>query len=305
MFKFFKRVIGEYGKDKCGQLAAAFAYVAVFSIGPLLLVLVSIVGFVYGQKAASGQLYGQLARAVGPQTATTLQNLVAHLNQSGSGAAALAFGVVGLLLGAIGLTTQLQNAFDVILRAMPDPKAGFKFTVYTKFKNLLVMIAAGTVAIVSVVLSAIISAVGKGFGAEVLNAVGSLVVFIAMLYLVYRVLPDVIIPRLLVLKSALVVSVLFLIGKIVLGFIIGRNGTASAYGAAASLVVLMLWFYYSALILLIGAEGIKVYAEGAKLTLLPKRYTVKLKEIDIPVKKDLRGRALEAFSRGYKNKSQH
>jgi membrane protein len=169
MFGFVKKVFGEFGKDRAGQMAAAFAYVAVFSIGPLLLVLVSIVGFIYGQKAASGQLYSQLSGAVGPDTARTLQNLVAHTGHKGSGVIALIFGIAGLLLGAGGLTAQLQSSFDVILRAVPDPKAGFKFTIYTKTKNIGVVMLAAVVAVASVVLSAVIDKAGKGVGLELLN----------------------------------------------------------------------------------------------------------------------------------------
>lgn len=303
MFGSIKKVFGEFGKDKAGQMSAAFAYVGIFAIGPLLLVLVSLVGFIYGQKAASGQLFNQLSGTVGPDTAKTLQNVVAHTNHSGRGAVALIFGIIGLLLAAGGLTAQLQNSFDVILRAAPDPKAGIKFTIHTKLKNIIVVMVAAVVVVASVVLSAVIDKAGKGVGLEVLNAVVSWLVFIAVLYMVYRFLPDVRVPRMLVLKTAVVVSLLFLVGKIILGFVIGRNGTASAYGAAASLVVLLLWFYYTAQILLLGAEGIKVYAESRKLEFPPKRYAIKLKELDVYNKHDFRGRLLESFARGYKSKS--
>jgi membrane protein len=303
MFGFVKKVISEYGKDKAGQLSAAFAYVAVFSIGPLLLVVISLIGFIYGKRAAQGQLYGHLSSTFGPSAAHTLQNVVANANHTGSGVLALIVGIIGLLIGAGGLTAQLQSSFDTILRAVADPKSGIKFTIYTKCKNIFVVMLAGLVAVASVVLSALIAGLGKGFALEALNAGVSFAVFIIILYLLYRVLPDVAIPRRLALCVAAMVSVLFLAGKVVLGFIIGRNGTASAYGAAASLVVLLLWFYYTAQILLLGAEGIKVYGENHKLEFRPKRYTVKLKELDVHAKKDLRGRMLEAFARGYKSKS--
>lgn len=303
MFGFLKSVFSEYGKDKCGQLAAAFAYVAIFAIGPLLLVVISLVGFIYGQRAAQGQLFSQLSSTVGSDTARTLQDVVANTNQSEGGAIALILGIIGLLLAAGGLTAQLQNSLDTIFRAVADPKAGIKFTIYIKLKNIFVVLLAGLVAIASVVLSALITGLGKGTGLELLNAGVSLLVFIWILYILYRVLPDVYVPRSLALKTAAVVSILFLVGKIILGIIIGRNGTASAYGAAASLVVLLLWFYYTAQILLLGAEGAKVYAEKHKISFEPKRFTVKLKKLDIHAKKDMRGRLVEAFARGYKSKS--
>lgn len=303
MFKFVKRVFSEFGKDKAGLLSSAFAYTAVFSIGPLLLVLISIVGFIYGQRAAQGQLFGQLNGAVGPDTAKTLQNLVAHTSSTGKGVAGLVVGAVGLLLGAGSITAQLQNSFDIILRAKADPKAGIKFTVYTKLKNIGIVMLGAFVALASVVLSAVLAGLGRGILLELLNALVSFVIFIIVLYLVYRFLPDVVIPRGLALKTAAAIGLMFLIGKVILGFIIGRNGTAGAYGAAASVIVLLLWFYYTAQILLLGAEGIKVYSETHEILLPAKRYTVKNKSLDVNAKKDLRGRVLEAFARGYKSKS--
>jgi membrane protein len=303
MFGFVKKVFSEFGQDRAGTLSSAFAYTAVFSIGPLLLVLVSIVGFVYGEKAAQGQLAHQLSGTFGPSTSKSLQNLVAHTGGTGKGVVGLVIGIIGLLLGAGSLTAQLQSSFDIILRARPDPKAGIKFTIYTRFKNIGVVMLAALVALASVVISALITGLGKGAGLEMLNNLVSLAIFIAILYLIYRFLPDVSVPRGLALRAAALVSLMFLIGKFVLGFIIGRNGTAGAYGMAASVIVLLLWFYYTAQILLLGAEGIKVYGDRHKVEFTPKRYTVKRRRLDVNAKKDLRGRSVEAFARGYKSKS--
>lgn len=303
MFGFLKQVFSEYSKDKGSQLSAAFAYTAIFSIGPLLLVLLSIVGFIYGERAAKGELFGQLSSAIGPDAASTVQRIVAHTHGTGKNVAVLIFGTIGVILGATALTGQLQRAFDQILRAAADPAAGIKFTVYTKFKNFSVIALASLVAIASLAISSLINGAGKSFGLALLNEAVSLVLFILVLYLIYRFLADVVIPRVLALKTAAIVSLLFLIAKIVLGIIIGHSAKSSVYGAAASFVALLLWFYYGGQILMFGAEGIKVYGERHKTDFLPKRYAVRLKELDVPAKKDLRGRLLEAFSRGYKSKS--
>jgi membrane protein len=303
MLNFAKRVFSEYGKDKISQLSAAFAYTAIFSIGPLLLVFISIIGFIYGRRAASGQLYGQLSDAIGPGAADSVQRIVAHAGSTGGGVVALVFGIIGVILGAGAITGQLQRSFDQILRAVPDPKAGIKFTVYTKLKNFMVVVAGSLVVLASLVASSLFNGFGKSAWLDVLNNGVSFLVFIAALYLVYRFLPDVSVPRQLAAKTAVVVSLLFLVGKIVLGIIIGRAAKASAYGAAASLVALLLWFYYSGQMLMLGAEGIKVYGDNHKLVFPAKRYAVKLKELDVHAKKDLRGRLLEAFARGYKSKS--
>jgi membrane protein len=302
LFRFLKRTFQEFSRDKGGQMSAAFAYIAIFSIGPLMLVLVSIIGFVLGEKAAQGQLYNQLSDTFGPDTAKTLQTVIANANHTGRGAVALITGVIGVLLAAIGLTSQLQNSFDTIVHAVPDPRSGLKRTIYIKIKNLIIIGLAAVVGIGSVVLSATISAANLGFGAEVLDTGASLVISILVLYLMYRLLPDVVIPRKIVLVAASVIGLLFLVGKIILGIVIGKNATAGAYGAAASLVVLLLWFYYIAEILLLGAESLKVYGENHNIEYKAKAYTLKRHSLNINVKQDLRGRTMEAFVRGYRSK---
>lgn len=306
--KFAKTVFSEFGEDKVGQLSAAFAYVTVFSIGPLLLVLISILSFVYGERAAQGQLYGQLASAVGPNTAKTLQNVVAHSHQSGSGPA-FVLGVVGVLFGAAAITSQLQNAFNTIFKIVPDPaSSGVRRTIYVKFKNILITLLAGAAVTVSVIVSALVNGVGDGLNSyislppgsvELINSVVSMAVFVLILYALYRIVPDAHIPRKVVLATSLIVALLFLIGKIILGFIIGRNGTASAYGAAASLVTLLLWVYYCAQILMLGAEGMKVYGFNNDLVYRPKKHNLKRDTIHID-HHGLPGRLTESFSRGFK-----
>lgn len=312
LIKFLKQVFQNFSEDKVGQLSAAFAYVAVFSIGPLLLVLISILSLVFGEKAAQGQLYAQLADVVGPSTAKTLQDVVAHSHQSGSGPA-LMIGIIGVLLAATALTNQLQVAFNTIFKIVPDPASGgWKRTVYVKLKNVVITLLAGVAVAASVIISALINGLGDSLnryfsvppiGLEIINNLGSLVVFTVVLYLIYRVVPDAQIPRKVVIITSLIVSLLFLAGKIVLGIIIGRNGTAGAYGAAASLVTLLLWVYYSAQILLLGAEGMKVYAFKNSLVYRPKKHNLKRDTIHID-HHGLPGRLTEAFTRGYRKKSE-
>lgn len=312
MFSFVKRLFSEFGRDKAGQMSAAFAYVAIFAIGPLLLILVSIVGFIYGPDAAAGKLYDQLSSVMGDSAAKSLQSLIANTASSGKNVFALVIGTIGLLLAATALTNQLQNSFNSIFRAAPDPGAGIKKTIYTKLKNIILLVIACLAVAASFVITALANWLGQNidkhiglpsFWLEFLNTILSLLVFASILYLIYRVLPDVEIPPKVVLVSSLVVSALFLIGKLILGIVIGRNSTASAYGAAGSVIVLLLWFYYSAQILLVGAEGIKVYAQDHAMGLPPKRFAVKRHSFEINAKKDVRGRVFEAFARGYKSKT--
>jgi membrane protein len=308
-FNFCKKIYAEYGKDKGGTLAAAFAYFAIFAIAPVLLILISIVGIVYGDKAASGQLFVNLSDWVGPSAAKSIQSAVAHTQQNGGGTVALIVGAVATILAAVGLANQLQNSFDIIFDAVPDPKSSIKRTVYTKIKNLILLAGTGLIVVVSIVASTLVTALGERLrqhisipplALESMNTLVSFFIFVAILYLIYKILPDVFIPKKIVLVTAFVVSLLFVVGKIVLGIVIGRNATASAYGAAASLIVLLLWFYYSAQILLLGAEGIKVYGDNHALVYKAKKYTLKRRTLNVDLEDNMLGRTIEKFAQGVK-----
>ncbi len=295
-----------YGEDRVGMLSAAFAYVTIFSIGPLLLVLISIVGLVFGEKAAAGQLYSNLVDLFGSGTAKTIQNVVMHTHHTGDNVLALAIGIIGVVFASIALTSQLQNSFNAIYDVGPDPKAGIKRTVYAKLKNFLLVLVAGLAITASIVATTLVFAAGSkaqawfgtsGAVLEALNSLGFWIIFTLIVYGLYRTLPDVVIPRRIVAVTALVVSLLFLAGRLVLGLIIGNNGTVSAYGAAASFVSLMLWAYYSGQILFIGAEGIKLYAYNRSLDFKPKRFNVRHKTIRVD-SNSIAGKFLEAWQRG-------
>jgi membrane protein len=302
-----KQLLKGIGNDKISQLSAAFSYGAIFSIGPLLLVLISIVGFVYGERAAQGRLYTELSGTLGASTAKTIQSVVIHTHKSKSGIAALIVGIIGLLLSSAEITSQLQNSFNSIFEVVPDPKGGIKRTIYMKLKNVLLVLFGGFIIAASVIASAIIVGLGKvlkqklgipSIGLEALNSILSLGLFVLLIYLLYRTIPDVIIPRKIAVTAALGISLLFLIGKIVLGIIIGRNGTASAYGAAAALVTLLLWIYYSGEIIFIGAEAIKQYGLNNAVTYAPKKFNLRRTTLTVD-SKNYSGRLLDAWIRGY------
>jgi membrane protein len=312
LFNFVKKTFQEFSDDKGSQLSAALAYTGIFALAPLLIVIISVAGWLFGQKAAEGTLFSNLTDIVGPRTADSIQHAIAHTYQSRHSAIAFVLGLIGSLLAAGALTGQLQNAFDVIFGVVPDPRGGLKRMIYVRFKNAVTLVGGSLVVAASVLVTAVLSAAGSSLSnrlgmpratLQVINILASLLVFIVLLYLIYRVLPDVRLPKPVVWWAAVVVGLLFLIGKIILGWVIGRNGTASAYGTAASLVTLLLWFYYTGQILLIGAEGMKVYADNRGMQYRSKRYTLKQKTINIKAKNDLSGRMVEKFARGFTKKN--
>jgi membrane protein len=310
--KFIKQIFTEYGNDRGGQLSAAFAYYSVFAIGPLLLVIISIVGFIFGEKAVSGELESGLASVVGADAAKTIQTLIANIHTGSGNVLALFLGTVGLILSAAGLTSQLQNAFNQVFGVVPDPKGGIKRTVYTKLKNVGVLLLGAVVIAASFILSAAINTVGHSAQQaidfppdwlELLNNLGSIIILAVVIYLIYKVVSDVIIPKKIVAVAAVIVTVLFIVAKFVLALIIGRNGIAGAYGAAASLVILLLWFFYVAQIILLGAEGIRVYADKRAIVFKPKKYTMKRRSLEVHTRNDFAGRIFESFSQGFNKQS--
>ncbi|MBC7581898.1 YihY/virulence factor BrkB family protein [Aeromicrobium sp.] len=309
LVSFIKQTFKEFSKDKVSQLSAAFAYVAIFSIGPVLLILISVIGLIYGDQAAQGQLADKLSGTIGADTAKTLQGVISSSQSSGSGVLALAIGIVGSLLGASAITGQLQTSLNTIFEVVPDPKAGFKRAIYVKLKNVGLIIAGSALVLASLVLSAFIAGLGKkiedqfgipAIALESINTVVSLTVFIGLIYALYRIVPDVRIPRKIVMTAALAVAVLFILGKIILGIVIGRNGTAGAYGAAASLITLLLWVYYSGQILYFGAEGVKVYCRTQGIGFNAKRFALKHETFTLDSQNGI-GAIIESWHRGYTN----
>lgn len=308
LFSTGKRILGEFSKDKVGMLSAAFSYGAIFSLGPLLLVLISIIGIIYGDRAAQGKLYTEISGFMGSQTALLVQTAVAHAAKSHKDGLAFVIGIIGLFLGATGITSQLENAFDIIFGVVSDPKGGIVRTLYVKLKNVALVILGGILITASLIISAIAEAVGKtaqhALGMppvtlEVINSVISIAVFILLIFGVYKSIPDVRIPWKINLVASAFVALLFFIGKFILGLVIGRNSTASAYGAAASLVSLLLWIYYSGQILFIGGEGMKVYAYNHSVDYPPKKLNLKRTSFYFD-SAGLSGKLVEAWTRGFR-----
>lgn len=308
--KGLQLILENYSKDNIGRDSASLAYAAIFTIGPMLLILISVAGIFLGTKAAEGKIFSELTGVVGPNAARAIQNVVLHTQKSRHNGLAIVVGIIGTLLGATGLTGQLQGAFDSIFRVVPDPKGGVKRTVYLKAKNILVILISGLLIgaslIATIVMQWFSSRVGSALhiplsSLQYVNGLISLLVFIILTYFIYKTLPDVVIPWKIVLVTSVFISILFLIGKIVLGLVIGHNGTASAYGAAASFVTLLLWVYYSAQIVLLGAEGMKAYAFFNDLSYDAKRLTLKRNTISIDTE-NFTGRIIDAWFRGFRRR---
>jgi membrane protein len=257
--------------DYAPSMGAALAFYTLFSIAPLLLIVISLAGLMFGQEAARGEIMEQLAGLVGTDSARTLQTVIEGLNQPAASAYGTVVGVGVLLIGATTVFGELQNAMDRIWRAPDTParSGGFWEVVKSRLLSAGIVLGVGFLLMVSLVASAALAALSKWwapwFGelALVANLVDwalSFSMVMALFAMIYKWLPRAKVAWSDVLIGAALTALLFTAGKFLIGLYIGRSGIASPFGAAASLVVLLLWVYYSAQIFLLGAEFTWIYA---------------------------------------------
>jgi membrane protein len=271
IFGLLRNTFKEWTEDRAPQLAAALAYYTVFSIAPLLIIVIAIAALVFGREAAQGQIVNQIGGLIGTDGAAFIESMVEGANKPAEGALATVLSVLALVGGAIGLVSQLKAALNTIWNAKPAPgPGGVKGVFHFIRQNLIsfgLVLGVGFMLLVSLVLSAAMAAVGTlysslipGWAFEIINFVISFAVITFLFAAIYKVLPDVDIAWRDVWIGAIVTSLLFTIGKWALGMYLGRSGVTSTYGAAGSLVLILLWIYYSAQILFFGAELTQVYA---------------------------------------------
>ena len=269
IFILLKEAFQEWQQDKASLLAAALAYYTVFSITPLLVIAVAIAGAVFGRDAAQGEILEQINGLVGQQGAQAIETALANADRPQLGSVASLISVVVLLIGASGVFAQLQEALNTVWNVKAKPNAGIWQFIRKRLLSFGMVLAIGFLLLVSLILSAMLSGISKleisllpGFTPlwQLLNFAISFG-FISLLFaLIYKYLPDVKIRWKDVAIGAIITALLFTLGKFLIGLYLGRGSLGSAYGAAGSLIVFLAWVFYSAQILLFGAEFTQVYA---------------------------------------------
>jgi len=252
------------------SLAAALSYYTIFSIAPLLIVLISVAGLLFGQDAVRGELVTQISGLVGPDGAKAIEDLIANASRPASGVLASLLGIAVIIFGAVGVLVALQDALNTIWEVPPNPDAGIGDAIRHRFGSLLLVLAIGFVLLVSLVISAVLAAANSYFtalipGNEVVWMIINFIVALGVVTLLFAVmlkfLPNVQIPWSDVWVGAAATAILFSNGKTVVGLYLGQSGIGSTYGAAGSLVIVLVWVYYSAQIFFLGAELTRVYAQ--------------------------------------------
>lgn len=267
-----KAAFSSWLDDYAPSMGAALAYYTMFSIAPLLLIVISTAGLVFGEEAVRGEIFGQLQGLMGDQGAQAVQSLLESVSEPKKGMAGTIIGSVLLLIGATTVFAELQDAFDRIWRAPDKDKTGGVWQlIRSRLLSFGIILGIGFLMIVSLVFSAAIAALGKWWGplfsnleviATVLNFVFSFALMTAVFAMLYKFMPRVKIHWKDVWAGATVTALLFTVGKILIGIYIGKSAISSGFGAAGSLVVVLVWVYYSAQIFLLGAEFTWVYAHA-------------------------------------------
>jgi membrane protein len=273
--------------DKAPTLGAALAYYTIFAVAPLLIIVIAVASLGFGQEAAQGQIIAQIEDLVGENGAKAVQAMLDSARQNETGMVATIIGVITLIVGSTGVFVQLQDSLNIIWKVAPKPGHWMRGILQVRLVSFVMVVAIGFLLLVSLVLSAALAALGKSFHyvlplpefvLHALNLVVSFCVITLLFAMIYKVLPDAKISWNDVWIGAAVTSLLFSVGKFLIGLYLGKSGVASAYGAAGSLVIILVWVYYSTQIVLLGAEFTAVYATRFGSRIVPAEHAVSVQE---------------------------
>jgi membrane protein len=274
----------EWNANKAPRMAAALAYYAVFSIAPLLIIAIAVAGLAFGQSAAQDEVMAQIREMLGPGGADIVITMLRNTSTTSSGIIATLVGVAVLIWGSTQVFIELQDSLDTIFGVTPRPGQPIQGVVRARVFSFSMVLTIGFLLLISLILSAVLAALGKlAVGIvpylqnlmQIANILISFGIVTLLFAAIYKVLPDISLQWRDVWFGALVTAGLFTIGKYLIGLYLGQTSVGSAYGAAGSLVILLLWVNFNAQILFFGAEIAKVNASH-RHKLLPKTHAIKL-----------------------------
>ena len=263
LWELTKRAAIKWNADDCLTLGAALAYYTVFSLAPVLVIVIAVAGAVFGLEAAQGEIVTQIRGLAGEEGATAIQSLIQSASRQGAGPRATIIGLLVLLFGSTSAFSQLQSALNTIWEVEPQVHAGLWAMVRARFLSFAAVLGTGFLLSVSLVLSAAVAAFGRygwgwvpgiGHALELADLLGSMLVHTLLFAMIFKLLPDVEIRWRDVWVGAAVTAGLFFVGQVVIAAYLGGSELGAAYGAASWLILILAWVYYSAQILLFGAE---------------------------------------------------
>jgi membrane protein len=291
-----KDVLKEFSADNIFKYSASLSYYTVFSIAPLLVVLTTLFGFLFGKEAMQGRVYEQLNNFVGSKAAIQIQEIIRNIHLSKNSFVATVISLVILLIGATSIFGEIQDSINKIWGLEIKQRKVWWKLVLNRLLSFSLIISIGVIMIVSLLLNAIVAAFGKFIGKfiagyslyfiQISEAVLSLVVLTFLFALIFKILPDAKIHWRDVLFGGLITAIFFTLGKMGINFYIQKSNLTSIYGAAGSIIIFMVWVYYSSIILYLGAEFTKVYTKLYGKNISPNDYakwvTIEKKTVSSP-----------------------
>ncbi|MEW6267978.1 MAG: YihY/virulence factor BrkB family protein [Thermodesulfobacteriota bacterium] len=285
ILKLLPKAAVAWWNDDVFRLSASLAFYTIFSLAPIMLLATALAGMVFGEDTAQRQLVAQIEALVGTEGGRVVERMVETLRTSGSGAAAAAIGVLSVLIGSTVVFAELQSALNKIWDVRADASRGMlRDLVEKRVLSLILVIGVGFLLLVSLVIDAVLTGTQELLAAhtpsvpwlwQTVNRAVSFAITTLLFMMIYKLLPDVRLAWKDVAIGAFVTAILFSVGKVAIGFYLGRMSVGSAYGAAGSFVVLLVWIYYSALISFFGAEFTQVYARHEGSGLRPEPHAVR------------------------------
>lgn len=295
MWEVFKNSFNGFLDHSVLKLSASLAYYTVFSLAPLLIVLLFICGELFGREAIEGSIYGQIEGFVGPQSALQLQEIVKNASISGKSNVAAVIGIITLLVGATTVFAEIQDSINFIWGLKTKPGKSFLQFLKVRLVSFGVIGSLGFLLLVSLGVTALVEALSSRLKDQfpdvtivvfyIINLIITFIVTTSLFAVIFKVLPDAKIRLKDVLAGAIATTILFMLGKFAISFYISKSEVGTTYGAAGSLVVLLVWIYYSSVILYFGAEFTKAYAVKYGAPIHPNRYTVTTRTVELEEEK--------------------
>ena len=291
IWSLLKTTFNGFSDDKVVKLSAALAYYTVFSIGPMIIIIIYFAGVIYGRDAVQGSVFDEIRGLVGTDAAKQIQEMIKNSALSTERSLAAVIGIVTLVMGATGVFAEIQDSINQIWGLKPKPKKGWLKMIMNRLLSFSIIISLGFILLVSLIVNGIIEGLMSRLQARfpqltvvivyIINLLITFSVITSLFAIIFKVLPDALIKWKDVIIGAMVTAVLFMIGKFGITFYIGKSDVGSTYGAAGSLVVLLLWVYYSSVILYLGAEFTKAYACSYGSRIHPDKYAVWVKHVEV------------------------
>ncbi|HUQ67617.1 MAG TPA: YihY/virulence factor BrkB family protein [Flavitalea sp.] len=281
-----------FGDDKGMKLSAALAYYTLFSIGPLLLLLLSLISIFYGKEATEGKIFHELNGMMGADAAKQIQEIIQNVSLSGHTNISLVIGIITLIIGATSIFIEIQDSLNIIWKLKAKPKKGWLQFLKNRLVSSSLIISLGFLMLITLIVNGVIEAMvgwlGNYFTGNfsavlliILNLVVTFIVVTMLFAILFKFLPDAKIQWKHVRTGALFTAILFIIGRFLIGLYITKTATASTYGAAGSMIVILVWIYYSAVILYLGAEFTQVATDAMGGHIEPAEYAVHVQQSEI------------------------